>query len=85
MRPVWPFAWLLLLLAVAWLLAMGPGLEKGNTIDALAYAARSVLPLPNSESITATTTGDALQVGLRVLGPVLIGLVVLGLRAQVKR
>ena len=44
-----------------------------------------MLPLPNTHHVLTTTAGDALQVALRVLGPILIALIALGVRSQVKR
>lgn len=60
-------------------------MKTGGAGDALVFAFRSVLLLPNSDNIETTTAGDALQVALRILGPLLIALIALGLRAQVKR
>ena len=85
MRPILPAVWLGVLLLVGWALAATVGLDKGDSADALVFAMRSMLLLPNSANVSTTTAGDALQVALRVLGPILIGLVVLGVRAQVKR
>jgi hypothetical protein len=84
-RPVRPFLWLVALLGGGWVLAGILGLDKGGSADALVFAFRSVLLLPNSDNVDTTTASDALQIPLRVLGPLLIGLVVLGVRAQVKR
>ena len=84
-RPILPAVWLGVLLVVGWALAATIGLDKGGLDDALVYAMRSMLLLPNSANVSTTTAGDALQVALRVIGLLLIGLVVLGVRAQVKR
>jgi hypothetical protein len=84
-RPTSPILALLALLGSGWEVAAHIGLNKGGTIDALIFVMRSMLLLPNSHNVTTTTAGDAIQVALRVLGPLLIGLIALGLRAQVKR
>jgi hypothetical protein len=52
---------------------------------AAVYVIRSLLLLPTSGNVETTTEGDALQAALRLLGPLLLGFVALGLRAQVKR
>lgn len=84
-RSVFPSAALVVLLGAGWALAIWIGLKTGDTFDALVFVLRSVLLLPNSDNVTTTTAGDGLQVVLRVLGPLLIGLIALGVRAQVKR
>jgi hypothetical protein len=84
-RPILPAVWLGVLLLGGWLLAATIGLDKGDSADALVFAMRSMLLLPNSANVSTTTAGDALQVALRVLGPILIALIALGVRAQVKR
>ena len=74
-----------MLLAAATVLVGAVGLQKSSPVDALIFALRSMLLLPNSTHVVTTTAGDGLQVALRVLGPVLIALVALGVRSQVKR
>jgi hypothetical protein len=80
-----PFVALLVLLALAWPLAASPGLSEGGAADALVFVMRSMLLLPNTHNITTTTAGDAIQVVLRLLGPLLFALIAFGLRAQIKR
>jgi uncharacterized protein YjbI with pentapeptide repeats len=84
-RPARPLAGLLGVVALAWPLAACWGLSTGDASDALVFVLRSMLLLPNSHNALTTTAGDALQVALRVIGPVLISLVALGVRAQIKR
>jgi hypothetical protein len=84
-RPARPCLTLLVLLAGATALVNAVGLDKGSTIDALIFTLRSMLLLPNTHHVVTTTAGDGLQVALRVLGPILIALIALGVRSQVKR
>jgi len=84
-RPGNPLIALVALTAAGWALAANFGLGRVSSSDALVFALRSMLLLPNSHNVASSTSGDALQVALRVLGPLLIGLIVLGIRAQVKR
>jgi hypothetical protein len=51
--------------------------------DALTFGLRSALSLqPSSQDLT--TVGEALQILLRLLGPVLLGLALLSLRGRLK-
>jgi hypothetical protein len=54
-------------------------------VAALAYGARTVIGLGREPQPRLTRWGDALQILLRLLGPVLLGLAILSIRGRVKR
>ncbi len=63
-----------------------PGNGKAaNFARSLSFVLRSLLLLPSGSAVVLALEGDVLQMALRLLGPVLIGLVALGLRARVQR
>ena len=45
----------------------------------------SLLRTPDTHGLAATYAGEAIQIVLRLLGPLLIGLALLAVRARVKR
>jgi hypothetical protein len=52
---------------------------------AMVYSARTVIGLTRDPQPRLTRFGDAVQILLRILGPVLLGLAVLSVRGRVKR
>jgi uncharacterized protein YjbI with pentapeptide repeats len=54
-------------------------------VGALFYSARTVIALPHGPQPALTHWGDVVQIGLRVIVPVLLGLAVLSIRGRVKR
>jgi uncharacterized protein YjbI with pentapeptide repeats len=54
-------------------------------VGALAYGARTVIGLGREPQPRLTRWGDAFQILLRLLGPVLLGLAILSIRGRVKR
>jgi hypothetical protein len=83
--PGHPSITLIVLLAIAWPFAAHSRLSHGSSADALPFVMRSILLLPNTHNSTTTTAGDAFHVGLRVLGPLVLALIAIGVRAQIKR
>jgi hypothetical protein len=80
-RPGRPLAALLVLLAVALPVAGHVGLRDDSVGAVFVFVFRSVLLLPTAHN----PNGDALQIVLRLVAPVLIALIALGVRAQIKR
>ena len=58
---------------------------KATFIQALLYSANSTTALLRGPQAALTTAGQVLDIGLRLLGPLLFGLVILSLRGRVKR
>jgi hypothetical protein len=52
---------------------------------AVVYGARTVIGLARDPQPRLTRWGDILQILLRILGPVLLGLAILSVRGRVKR
>jgi uncharacterized protein YjbI with pentapeptide repeats len=67
-----------------------PSADTTATVDtsfggALVYSARTVIGLTRDPQPRLTRFGDVVQILLRILGPVLLGLAVLSVRGRVKR
>ena len=85
-RSMLPAVWLGMLLLVGWALVATVGLDKGRLgRRARLRDAQHAAAAQQRERLDDDRRRRAMQVALRVLGPILIGLVVLGVRAQVKR
>jgi hypothetical protein len=59
--------------------------DEMSLSSGLLHSARSVALLPQGDEIDLTEAGQAFQIVLRVIGPVLIGLTALALRSRIKR
>lgn len=59
--------------------------HEESYVEGLLHSARSAALFPQGDELELTQTGEALQIALRVVGPALIGLTALALRARVKR
>lgn len=59
--------------------------DEASLLNGLLHSARSVALLPQGDEIDLTEAGQAFQIALRVIGPVLIGLTALALRSRIKR
>lgn len=59
--------------------------DETSLSSGLLHSARSVALLPQGDEIELTELGQILQIVLRVIGPVLIGLTALALRSRIKR
>lgn len=88
LRPLRPAILLLCVLAASTALLVataGLGSESSDLTAALVYSARSMVLLPDPASVTPQRLAEALQVALRVLGPLLLGSVALCVRVRTKR
>lgn len=75
----------LVLAIAAALFATGGFVANNSYLDGLLHSARAAALFPQADDINLTQGGQILQIALRVLGPVLIGLTALALRARIKR
>jgi hypothetical protein len=80
------------LIALAVTLLIGAGIfHSFGFQDARSYSrsllvsVESVISLPRPPEIKLTAEGEIVQVALRLLGPLLVGLAVLAIRARIKR
>ena len=62
-----------------------PLLEEVGFEQSLVFVLRSALLLPTSSGLALSTGAEWIQIGARLLGPVLLGLFAFGLRARVHR
>jgi len=53
--------------------------------DAILYSAQSVTSLLHAPTVTLTVAGEWLSIGLRLLGPLFFGLMLVSLRGRVRR
>lgn len=88
LRAARAIAWLVALIAVMSIMLHEAGFSDRPVPDSiwatLLYTVRSSLSLTNNE-VALTSWGLAVQVILKILGPVLLGLTLLAIRARVKR
>jgi hypothetical protein len=75
----------LVLAIAAAIFAAGGFVANDSYLDGLLHSARAAALFPQADDIELTQGGQILQIALRVLGPVLIGLTALALRARIKR
>ena len=61
------------------------GPAKDSLPDALLYSVRTALGLAQDPQSQLSLWGDVLQIGLRIMETVLLGLAVLPIRGRVKR
>jgi uncharacterized protein YjbI with pentapeptide repeats len=80
------------LFALACVLAVFAGLfatvgfaTNDSLLDGFLYSARTAALLPQSDGVALTQAGQAFQILLRVVGPALIALSALAVRARIKR
>lgn len=80
------FGWLLLLLLGSSLAMAHIGFKQGQTtyLESFIFSLRATLPgLQDTRNLT--TSGDLIEIGLTILGPMLFALALLALRGRVKR
>jgi hypothetical protein len=65
--------------------ATTPATADTSFVGALVFSARTVIGLTRLPQPDLTRLGDVVQILLRILGPVLLGLAVLSVRGRVKR
>lgn len=78
-------AFLVVVSAFAWLFDQHGFSDPESFYRALAYSARAATAIFGGLERQLTTWGEAFRIVLRIIGPVLLGLVALSLRARVKR
>jgi hypothetical protein len=80
------FVWLALLMSMSGVIMAWAGFGTGSKAVLLGvlYCMRAPLPGHHSD-LTLTTTGDLIDVAVRVLSPVLFALALLAVRGRVKR
>jgi pentapeptide repeat protein len=77
---------LALLLAIfSFLFAAFGFVDDESMLDGFLHSARAAALFPQSDEIDLTQAGQVFQIALRVVGPALIGLSALALRARIKR
>lgn len=59
--------------------------EDESFLDGLLHSARTAALFPQNDGIERTQAGEAFQILLRIIGPVLVGLSALALRSRIKR
>jgi hypothetical protein len=79
------FVLALVLASFAVLFASVGFVNDESLLDGLLHGARTAALFPQGDKIELTQAGQALQIVLRVLGPLLIGLSALALRSRIKR
>jgi hypothetical protein len=93
-RPLRPFVWFFLITGAStyltqtqkWVLVRaGSALTPPTVQEAALFVVRSAVLLPTRPEIQLTDQANALQIALRILGPLLAGLAFFGVRARVRR
>jgi uncharacterized protein YjbI with pentapeptide repeats len=76
---------LIVVAAFGWLYAEVGFVTDSSLLTGLLAASRAALLIPYDDAPTLSHAGEAFQIGLRLLGPLLVGLTLLSIRARIKR